>query len=202
MKQILSLSLIFFLISSIVVASTNEVSASKETVQTNQISAKKIAKPAPVKPKRIPTRELVKQLSSASNNVVLVEIIEQIGKQDCGSRYVLDAFSELLNHKDEDVRQAVLDAACTFDSQKRLLSALINCLNDPSESIREDSADILGDIETRDMIGAFVYNLTNQYEDVRDNCEFYLLFHTDEDFTNATGWVNWWASNQTSFVFE
>ena len=100
------------------------------------------------------------------------------------------------------MRQAVLDAACSFDSQRKLLPALINALNDSVESIREDSADIISDIETRDMIGAFVCNLTNKYEDVRDNCEFYLLFHTDEDFTTTPEWVNWWASNKTSFVFE
>ncbi|GEM_PF-2619811 len=199
MKRILP----FFILASCVVAlATNTVSVSKATEQVKSNSAVKVAEKPVEKPKRIPTRELVKQLSTSTNTEALVEIIEQIGNQDSGSRYVLDAFSELLSHKKEDVRQAVLDAASMFDSQKRLLPALVRCLNDTSESIREDAADILGDIETRDMISAFVCNITNKYEDVRDNCEFYLLFHTDEDYTNFNDWVSWWASNKTSFVFE
>ncbi len=201
MKLILSLSFILFIFANLVIASTNKVTISNNVEKAKQITNEITVKTIVAKPKRVPTRELVKQLDSVSNSTAMIAIIDQIGNQDNGSKYVLEVFSELLTHKNEDVRQAVLDAACIFDSTRKLLPALINALNDPAESIREDSADILSDIETRDMIGAFVCNLTNKYEDVRENCDFYLLFHTNEAFTNTADWVSWWASNKTSFVF-
>ena len=202
MKLILLFTFTLFLFANFVIASTNKVTIAKTVEKAKQSTNETPVKTVVPKPKRVPTRQLVKQLDSVSNSIAMIAIIDQIGNQDNGSKYVLESFSVLLTHKDEDVRQAVLNAACAFDSTKKLLPALVNALNDSAESIREDSADILSDIETRDMIAAFVCNLTNQYEDVRDNCEFYLLFHTDETFETTPEWVSWWASNKTSFVFE
>ena len=98
--------------------------------------------------------------------------------------------------------QAVLDACFGFDIVKPLLPALETCLSDDNESIREDAADVLGEIESREMLDVFVRHLSSPHEDVRDNAEFYLLFWTDESFTNTADWVPWWASNKESFVFE
>jgi HEAT repeat protein len=100
------------------------------------------------------------------------------------------------------VKQAVLDAVFGFDSVRALLPALEKCLSNEDESIREDAADVLGEIETRDMIDVFVRHINSPHEDVRDNAEFYLLFWTDENFTNLNEWVTWWASNRETFVFE
>ena len=150
---------------------------------------------------KIPTSILAKSLST-QDVVVLVQTIQQIGKQDSGSRYVLNEFDRLLAHNNPGVRSEVLDAVFSFDVVKPLLPALAKCLNDPVEDIRENAADIIGDIESRDMISVFISGLTNQYPDVRDNAEFYLLFWTDEDFTNNTAWITWWNKNKKSFVFE
>jgi len=150
---------------------------------------------------KIPTRILTERLQT-QDVAVLIATIGQIGKQDKGSRYVLKEFEKLLNHKSTDVRCEVLDATYSFDILKPLLPSLSKCLNDPVEDVRQDAADILGDIESRDMINVFVNALTNQYEDVRENAEFYLLFWTDEDFTNSAGWVTWWDKNKKTFVFD
>ena len=115
---------------------------------------------------------------------------------------LLKEFDRLLNSKYPTVRSEVLDAAFSFDVLKPLLPALTKCLNDPVEDIRQDAADIIGDIESRDMIGVFVSALTNQYPDVRENAEFYLLFWTDEDFTNAASWATWWDKKKNTFVFD
>ncbi len=150
---------------------------------------------------KIPTRILTERLQT-QDVAVLIATITQIGKQDKGSRYVLKEFEKLLDHSSTDVRSEVLDAAYSFDILKPLLPSLTKCLDDPVEDIRQDAADILGDIESREMINVFVNALTNQYEDVRENAEFYLLFWTDEDFTNTAGWVTWWDTNKKTFVFE
>jgi len=163
--------------------------------------ADKTIKTQEIPKKIIPTRILAERLQT-QNVTVIIATIKQIGKQDKGSRYVLKEFDRLLSHDYPSVRTEVLDASYSFDVLKPLLPALSKCLNDPVEEIREDAADILGDIETRDMISVFVGALTNQYEDVRENAEFYLLFWTDEDFTNTTDWVNWWDKNKKTFVFE
>ena len=163
--------------------------------------ADKAVKTQDVLKKTTPTRVLAERLQT-QNVAVIIATIKQIGKQDKGSRYVLKEFDRLLSHDYPSVRTEVLDASYSFDVLKPLLPALSKCLNDPVEEIREDAADILGDIETRDMISVFVNALTNQHEDVRENAEFYLLFWTDEDFTNTTDWVNWWDKNKKSFVFD
>ena len=150
---------------------------------------------------KIPTKILTERLQT-QDVAVLIATITQIGKQDKGSKYVLKEFEKLLNHKNSNVRYEVLNAAYSFDILKPLLPSLTKCLDDPVEDIRQDAADILGDIENRDMINVFVNALTNQYEDVRENAEFYLLFWTDEDFTNTAGWVTWWDKNKKTFVFE
>jgi hypothetical protein len=154
----------------------------------------------PEKP-RIPTRELIKRLDT-TNTTVLIEIIGTIGDQDSGSKYVQEAFAKLLTHKEEDVRQAVLDEAYHFDSLRGLLPALARCLYDPSETIRDDAIDVLSEIETREMIDILIHSLTNEYEDVRDNAEFYLFYHTPEMYTNTVTWFAWWKTNKTTFVFE
>ena len=108
----------------------------------------------------------------------------------------------MLSHKEEDVRQAVLDEAYQFDSLRGLLPALAKSLHDQSETIRDDAIDVLSEIETRDMINILVNSLTNEYEDVRDNAEFYLFYHTDEMYTNDYKWFGWWKTNKTTFVFD
>jgi len=176
---------------------SNKVIKSTIPVVTNFV---KKSKQLPKK-KKVPTRILVERLQT-QDVAVLVATISQIGEQDKGSRYVLKEFEKLLNHENEDVRCEVLDSAYSFDVLKPLLPALEKRLNDPVEDIREDAADILGDIETRDMISVFVNALTNQYPDVRENADFYLLFWTDEDFTNSADWATWWDKNKNSFVFD
>jgi HEAT repeat protein len=164
-----------------------------------------IAAPAPAdaepEEEYVSTRVLAARLTT-NDVAVLLETIEQIGEQDSGSRYVLDEFARLLAHPSNDVKQAVLDAVFGFDSVRGLLAALEVCLSDENETIREDAADVLGEIETRQMIDVFVRHLDSPHEDVRDNAEFYLLFWTDESYTNAAEWVTWWESNKTTFVFE
>ena len=154
-----------------------------------------------LKTARIPTRELVKRLNT-TNTLQIIETVEAIGNQDSGSKYVQEAFAKLLAHKDEDVQQAVLDEAYQFDSLRGMLPALSICLHDKSETIRDDAIDVLSEIETRAMIGILINNLTNKFEDVRDNAEFYLFYHTDEMYTNNVKWFSWWDTNKTSFVFE
>jgi hypothetical protein len=179
----------------------------KDAAPSGQKPATGIVKPPvvkkPVKPPvtRIPTRVLVKRLDT-TNSTLLVETIHAIGDQDSGSKYVQEAFSRLLTHKEEDVRQAVLDEAYHFDSVRNMLPALEKCLHDPVESIRDDAIDVLSEIETREMIGILVKSLTNEYEDVRDNAEFYLFYHTDDMYTNAVKWFGWWKTNKNTFVFE
>ena len=150
---------------------------------------------------RVPTRELIKQLNT-TNTARIIETVTIIGNQDSGSKYVQEAFAKLLTHKDEDVRQAVLDEAYHFDSKRNLLPALTKCLNDPSETIRDDAIDVLSEIETRAMIGILISSLTNKHEDVRDNAEFYLFYHTPEMYTNKVKWFSWWKTNKTTFVFD
>ena len=178
---------------------SNETLESSIPVVTNFTD--KAIKTQEIPKKIIPTRILAERLQT-QNVAVIITTIKQIGKQDKGSRYVLKEFDRLLGHKYPTVRIEVLDASYSFDVLKPLLPALSKCLNDPVEEIREDAADILGDIETRDMISVFVGALTNQYPDVRENAEFYLLFWTDEDFTNTTDWVTWWDKNKKTFVFD
>ena len=167
---------------------TNFVEKAKKTAQQPQVE-------------KVPTRALVERLQT-QDVAIIIATVKQIGKQDKGSRYVLKEFDKLLNHPYPSVRSEVLDAAFSFDILKPLLPALTKCLNDPVEDIRQDASDIIGDIESREMIGVFVSALTNQYPDVRENAEFYLLFWTDEEFTNTTDWVKWWNKNQKTFVFD
>lgn len=168
-------------------------------VVTNFVEAAK--KKQDKQQKRISTRALVEELQT-QDVAVIIATVRQIGKQDKGSRYVLKEFDRLLNSKYPTVRSEVLDAAFSFDVLKPLLPALTKCLNDPVEDIRQDAADIIGDIESREMIGVFVSALTNQYPDVRENAEFYLLFWTDEEFTNAAKWATWWDKKKNTFVFD
>ncbi len=148
-----------------------------------------------------PTRELVNRLKT--NNIeVILTTLDTISDQDSGSKYVLEAFSGLLNHTSAEVRLAVLETAGFFDSTRALLPALEKTLNDPDESVREETADVLGEIETRKMLEIFGSNLSSKHEDVRDNAEFYLQWHTDIMFTNQAQWTTWWKSNQNTFSFE
>ncbi len=151
--------------------------------------------------KPMPTRLLVQKLQTQDVSVI-INTVRQIGKQDKGSKYVLKEFSRLLNHPMVSIRQEVLDAAFSFDVLKPLLPALAKCLNDPVEEIRQDAADIIGDIETREMINIFVSALTNQFPDVRENADFYLQFWTDEEFTNSVDWIKWWEKKKNTFVFD
>ena len=169
-------------------------------VVTNFVKiAKKNKKDKPVR--FIPTRILVERLKT-QDVAVIINTIKQIGKQDKGSKYVLKEFSKLLNHPYPSVREEILDAVFSFDVLKPLLPSLAKCLNDPVESIRQDAADIIGDIETREMINIFVCALTNKYPDVRENADFYLQFWTDEEFTNSVDWIKWWEKKKTTFVFD
>lgn len=160
-----------------------------------------VKKPGKPPVPRVPTRVLVKRLDT-TNTALLIETIHAIGDQDSGSKYVQEAYARLLSHKEPDVRQAVLDEAYLFDSVRDMLPALAKCLHDPVEDIRDDAIDVLSEIETREMIGILIDSLTNEYEDVRDNAEFYLFYHTDEMYTNAVKWFGWWKTNKNSFVFE
>ena len=178
-------------------ASNPSLSKSRIPVVTNFVQKARKAKML----KQIPTRILAEKLQT-QDVAVIITTLKQIGKQDKGSRYILKDFERLLTNNNADVRAEVLNAAYSFDILKPLLPALTKCLNDPVEDIRQDAADILGDIESRDMINVFVGALTNQFPDVRENAEFYLLFWTDEEFTNSVDWVNWWNKNKKSFVFD
>ncbi len=149
----------------------------------------------------IPTRDLVQRLQT--NDVqVLLYTIDLIETQDTGSKIVLDAFAHLLQHTNTEIREAIIDCAFGFDTVKPLLPALAKCLYDPEESIRDDAIDVIADIETRDMITVLVENMTNKFVDVRENCDFYLAFWSDKEFTEPEQWFAWWGSNRTTFVFE
>jgi hypothetical protein len=182
-------------------ATQTDATAAGQKPETGVVKPPVVKKPVKPPVTRIPTRVLVKRLDT-TNTVLLVETIHAIGDQDSGSKYVQEAFSRLLSHKEVDVRQAVLDEAYHFDSVRNMLPALAKCLHDPVESIRDDAIDVLSEIETRAMIGILVQSLTNEYEDVRDNAEFYLFYHTDDMYTNAVKWFGWWETNKNSFVFE
>jgi len=208
MSKNYSLAVILSLTSFAVYAITGEKPSTTKTAKPSKLSIPAVTnfvdvakKKKTESQKRIPTRALVEKLQT-QDVAVIIATVRQIGKQDKGSRYVLNEFDKLLNSKYSTVRSEVLDAAFSFGVLKPLLPALTKCLNDPVEDIRQDAADIIGDIESREMIGVFVSALTNQYEDVRENAEFYLLFWTDEEFANATSWATWWSKNKKKFVFD
>lgn len=201
--------------SSAVLKSPQPATAADATVSQTTIASQPVQKPADTPqpaPKKapliissedeaIPTKKLVEMLKT--NDVEeIIDTIDLIAVYDTGSKNILDAFVPLLQHTNVEVREAVIDCVFGFDTVKPLLPALAKCLYDPEETIRDDAIDVIADVETRDMITILVENMTNKYTDVRENCDFYLSFWTDQEFKEPEQWFAWWASNRTTFVFE
>lgn len=146
-------------------------------------------------------RPLLAQLESPDTNLVLATLDELV-EVDGGSEELQRAFAKLLDSGPQHVREAVLEAAYSLEDKSLLVPALERCLSDPSETFRDDAADVLGDVGTTEMVDVLVKNLTNEHEDVRDNCEFYLQAGIDVAITNTVEWFEWWASNRATYIME
>jgi len=149
----------------------------------------------------VDTKPLLAQLGSPDTNLVFAALDELV-EVDGGSEELQRALIKLLDSGPLHVREAVLEAAYSLEDKSLLVPVLERCLNDPSETFRDDAADVLGDVGTVEMVDVLVRNLTNEHEDVRDNCEFYLQAGIDVAITNTPDWFGWWASNRATFIME
>jgi len=161
-------------------------------------TTKQIIKKSPVDSNE---QKLINQISSENDKVGL-RAIAILGRQDDASEAVVQKYEYMFrNYKDYNRIEALLDAIYMYNNQIDFLAGLKVCLNRENEAIRDQAIDIIGGIEYTEAMDVLIKALSNEDPNVREEAEFALEMHSDEEFKTRSEWEKWWKENRAGFKF-